>query len=195
MADTAGDSDMPFEYFAAVYADDADPWGFDTSWYERRKYRISLGLLTRATYRRALEPGCSIGALTELLADRCDELIAFDFHPPSVERARSRTSDRPGVAVLQETFPDYWPDGGGDLVVWSEVAYYLNGDGARAAIDGLERWLEPGGDVLAVHYTGATNYPRSGRAIAPWLDEVPFLERRALCVDSSFEAGVWTRSR
>jgi SAM-dependent methyltransferase len=194
MADTARDCDMPFEYFDAIYGDEADPWGFDTSWYERRKYQISVGLLPRGKYRRALEPGCSIGALTELLADRCDELIAFDFHPSSVERARSRTANRPAVHVLRQTFPDYWPDGTGDLVVWSEVAYYLNVDGARAAIDGLDRWLEPGGDLLAVHYTGETNYPRPGRAIVPWLDAVPFLERRTCCTDTSFEAGVWTRA-
>lgn len=185
---------MAYEYFDAMYAHDDDPWGFDTSWYERRKYRISLSLLPRERYRRALEAGCSIGSFTQLLADRCDALVAFDFHTRSVDTARRRMSDDQSVDVLRETFPSYWPDGGGDLVIWSEVAYYLDEAGARGAIEGLTRWLEPGGDLLAVHYTGETNYPRTGRAITEWLDAVPFLERLILCVDSSFEAGVWRRS-
>lgn len=187
-------SGVPLGYFDAMYAEDDDPWGFDSAWYERRKYALTLALLPRHRYRRALEPGCSIGSLTELLAARCDELIAFDFHESSVERARRRLSDRSNVEVRQEVFPRFWPDDGGDLVVWSEVAYYLGDDGARAALDGLDRWLEPGGDLIAVHFTGETDYPRSGRSIGTWLDGVPWLELRTRCVDESFDARVWTRT-
>ncbi len=185
---------MAHDYFDAMYADDSDPWRFDTSWYERRKYQIALSLLPRQRYRRALEPGCSIGSFTELLATRCDELVAFDFHEPSVVNARDRLADAPQVHVRHETFPGFWPEGTGDLVVWSEVAYYLNTRGASRAIAGLQNWLEPGGDLLAVHYTGATNYPRPGAEIATWLDSVGWLERTVECIDPSFEAGVWTRS-
>lgn len=186
-------SDMPDEYFAAMYADDIDPWKFDSSWYERRKYQISLALLSRPRYRRVLEPGCSNGSLTTLLADRCDELIAFDLHAGSVETARARVVERSHVTVRRERFPAFWPDGTGDLVVWSEVAYYLGTDSARRAIDGLDTWLEIGGDLLAVHYTGPTNYPRPGAEIVPWLDQVEWLERQSRCVDTDFEAALWTR--
>lgn len=184
---------MPHHYFDEIYANSDDPWEFDTSWYERRKYAISLGLLPRRRYRRALEPGCSNGSFTELLAARCDELISFDFHERSVDNARRRLRDLPHVEIRNETFPTYLPRGTGDLVVWSEVAYYLDDDGAREAIRGLDRWLEPNGDLLAVHYTGNTNYPRSGQSITRWLDAVGWLSRRTLCEDPTFEAGIWTR--
>jgi cyclopropane fatty-acyl-phospholipid synthase-like methyltransferase len=188
-------SDMPDEYFTSMYADDLDPWGFDTSWYEQRKYEISLALLPRQRYRSAIEPGCSNGALTRRLADRCDRLIAFDLHAGAVEEARRRLAGQPHVEVRHERFPDYWPDDTGDLVVWSEVAYYLGDDNGRRAIDRLDDWLELDGHLLSVHYTGPTNYPRAGADIAPWLDELDWLEPTSRCVDAAFEAVVWTRCR
>ncbi len=45
------------DYFDAMYASAADPWGFEDRWYEQRKYAISLAQLPAARYRRAFEPG------------------------------------------------------------------------------------------------------------------------------------------
>jgi len=180
-------------YFESMYESDDDPWGFETSWYEQRKYQLTVAMLPDARYRRALEPGCANGALTELLASRCDELVAFDFVDDVVERARRRLADVGGVDVRRAEYPTFWPPGTGDLVVWSEVAYYLNVRGAQIAADGLRRWLEPGGALVCVHYTGTTNYPRSGRDVGRWLDGVDWLERTSTHVDQRFEAGVWKR--
>jgi SAM-dependent methyltransferase len=180
-------------YFERLYDEDADPWGFDRRWYERRKYGLTLALLPRARYRRAVEPGCANGTLTELLADRCDEVLAYDAVPAAVERARERLADRPNVHVVEALFPGYWPPGSGDLVVWSEIAYYLTTEGADAALRALARWLEPGGTLVAVHYTGETDYPRSGRSIGRWLDGATFLRRVSTLDDEEFSAGVWER--
>ncbi|MFE7421819.1 hypothetical protein [Rhodococcus sp. NPDC057529] len=60
-------------YFDAMYAASPDPWGFGDRWYEQRKYALTLAALPRPRYRRAFEPGCSIGILTAALAHRCDE--------------------------------------------------------------------------------------------------------------------------
>jgi SAM-dependent methyltransferase len=187
------DETMPFDYFRDIYADATDPWGFDHRWYEQRKYAITMASLPNQRYRRGLEPGCSNGALTELLAERCDELVAFDVIDDVVARCRQRMATSPTVEVLAERFPDFWPSGRGDLVVWSEVAYYVSGSAAEAALAGLERWLEPGGHLVAVHYTGTTNYPRPGADIGPWIDSSGLLERRCRHVDDTFELGVWER--
>lgn len=187
MADTA------HSYFESQYASDPDPWGFERRWYERRKFSLTLAALPHRQYRRAIEPGCSNGALTELLAPRCDELFSFDFVTDAVERTSQRLRAQPHVHVLKAAYPDYWPHGGGDLVVWSEVAYYLAQPSADRAMSGLERWLEPGGTLVAVHYTGDTDYPRHGSEIARWIDRVPFLQRTTAVVDEEFELGVWCR--
>jgi SAM-dependent methyltransferase len=193
MAEMNPPSATPHSYFRDMYDGSPDPWGFDDRWYEQRKFAITTACLPRARYRRGLEPGCSNGALTEHLAPRCHELIAFDFVDEAVQRCRTRMAPYGGVEVVSESFPDFWPPGRGDLVVWSEVAYYLAAEQSDDALAGLERWLEEGGNLVAVHYTGDTNYPRHGADIGPWLDGVDFLERRCRHVDDRFELGVWER--
>ena len=75
---------LPAGYFDAMYQTAADPWGFEDRWYERRKYAISLAMLPAARYRRAFEPACSVGVLTQMLAGRCDELLACDVAEAAV---------------------------------------------------------------------------------------------------------------
>ena len=179
-------------YFDDVYRNDHDPWAFETSWYERRKRDITMAVLPNPRYRRGVEPGCSIGTLTERLAERVDELIAFDFVTEAVQAARRRI-DRADVTIVEAVFPVYWPAGTGDLVVWSEVAYYLTDSGFDLAMNGLERWLEPGGHLVAVHYTGVTDYPRTGRQVATRIEQHPALQRLTAFTDPDFELAVWER--
>ena len=179
-------------YFDELYRGDDDPWDFGTSWYERRKRDLTMAALPNPRYRRCVEPGCSIGVLTEALAERVDEVIAFDFVPEAVATARRRL-DRPNVSVVEAAFPAYWPAGRGDLVVWSEVAYYLTDAGFDLAMAGLERWLEPGGHLVAVHYTDATDYPRSGRDVAVRIERESGLHRLTTLADPRFELVVWER--
>jgi len=187
--------DTADSYFEDIYRLTPDPWGFDTRWYEQRKHALTIAALPERRYRRGVEAGCANGALTTLLAERCDELYSFDIIDSVVERAAHRLQPHPHVHVLQARLPEYWPSGTGDLVVWSEVAYYLSDVSADLAILGLERWLDLSGTLVAVHYTGSTDYPRRGRDIAPWLDHVHFLERTTTLVDDDFELGVWRRCR
>ena len=177
----------------SMYGADADPWGFDSRFYERRKYALTLAALPRERYVRAVEPGCSNGAFTELLAPRCDELIAFDFVEDAVERARRRLTASPHVTLACAEFPMWWPEGTGDLVVWSEVAYYLTERGCDAAEVGLADWLRPGGHLVAVHYTGRTDYPLSGDEAHRWIDGIPFLQTLFAAVDEQFVMRVWGR--
>lgn len=151
-------------YFARIYRDADDPWGFASSDYERRKYDDTLGMLPRRRYRRGFEPGCSIGVLTERLARRCGELLATEIDPRARGAAHRRCESLAGVVVSDLFFPRDSPPGTYDLVVLSEVAYYWAPDAfARAAdllVGGL---LEPGGHLLLAHYTPTlTDYPLTG---------------------------------
>jgi SAM-dependent methyltransferase len=181
------------EYFDGMYARDPDPWGFETRWYEQRKFAITVASLPRARYRHCLEPGCARGTLTALLAERCDRVTAYDFVPSVLAIARDRFAAEPGVEILDLEFPAV-PSGRGDLVVWSEVAYYLTDEGLAVATDHLLQWLQPGGDLVAVHYTGTTDYPRTGHDVGAHLDRIPELERVVHHEDEQFALGVWRRS-
>ena len=182
------------QYFDSMYGGDADPWGFDSRFYERRKYELTLAALPRQRYVRAVEPGCANGAFTEMLAERCDELVAFDFVEDAVARARCRVAAATHVTVTCAEFPLWWPAGTGDLVVWSEVAYYLTEAGFHSAATGLRHWLEPDGHLVAVHYTGTTDYPVSGVEAHRRIDELTFLQPEFSAVDEQFIVQVWRRT-
>lgn len=79
------DRELPADYFAKMYAAQSDPWDFESRWYEQRKYALSVAMLPKPRYRRAFEPGCSIGVLTEKLSERCDSVLATDIVPTALE--------------------------------------------------------------------------------------------------------------
>lgn len=139
-------------YFEEIYAGAEDPWGFATSAYERRKYDLTLAALPRPRYRRALEPGCSIGVLTADLAARCAEVEAWEPIAAPRAAARARTPGNVTVrdAVLGEDAPR--PGAPIDLLVLSEVLYYLPAAAVRPTVAGLLGHAAPGADVVAVHW-------------------------------------------
>ncbi len=156
-------------YFDAVYEADPDPWCFASSSYERDKYARTLAALDGRHYARALEVGCSIGVLTRKLADRCDSLVAIDISKKPLAEARRRSADAPWVHFTRIAAPTEWPDGRFDLILLSEVVYYLCRDEVAALAIRVCNSLVPGGDLVLVHWTKETNYPLSGDEAATLL--------------------------
>ena len=153
---------IPDRYFEDLYSAKPDPWGFSTSDYERDKYAATLAALGDRRFRHACEVGCSIGVFTRLLAPRCDSLLAIDVAPAALVQARARCADLKQARFRRMRIPGEWPSGRFDLILFSEVLYYLcPADIRRAAAQALAS-LEPGGRVLLVHWTGETDYPCSG---------------------------------
>jgi len=149
------------DYFEAIYQADPDPWRFASSPYEQQKYAASLASLPRRRYQHALEIGCSIGIFTRALAPCCDHLLAIDVAPSALAKARATCA---GLPVTFETrqIPAEWPSGCFDLIVLSEVLYYLTSDDLERSAACARRTLRQGGLVLLVHYLGATDYPLTG---------------------------------
>ncbi|HEV7478829.1 MAG TPA: class I SAM-dependent methyltransferase [Roseiarcus sp.] len=150
------------DYFDALYTADPDPWKFAASPYERDKYEITLEAMPKARYRSALEVGCSIGVLTRSLASRCGTLIAIDAAQAPLLEARRRCDDLPGVRFEHMFVPDQWPDGAFELILLSEVVYYLSRDDVGRLAARVSNSLAKGGSVILVHWTGPTDYPLSG---------------------------------
>ena len=150
-------------YFDALYAEDPDPWRFETSEYERSKYEETVRSLGRARYGRVLEVGCSIGVLTARLAPFCSELVAIDVAEAALACARDRLRGVANVCLATGALPDDLPPGPFDLIVLSEVLYYLNDDDLRRAARACLERLAPDGEVLLVHWLGETpDYPLTG---------------------------------
>ena len=158
-------------YFRRIYAQKGDPWEFETSEYEHKKYAATLAALPREKYETGVEVGCSIGVLTRLLAERCDRLLGLDVSDRALEQARERCEDLEAVSFERVRVPQEMPEGDFDLIVVSEVAYYWTAGDLQRAADGLAKRHVVGGHLVLVHLTEKVpDYPQSGDEVhEAWL--------------------------
>lgn len=139
------------DYFEGLYAASDDPWKLAERAYEDRKFAVTMASLPRSRYARGFEPGCSIGVLTARLAERCDQLLATDPVAKALDRAR-RDVPASHVTFGQARLPDDWPDGQLDLIVLSELLYYLSEPQRIQVMAHAVSSLAPGGDLVLVHW-------------------------------------------
>ena len=157
---------IPNEYFDRLYADDPDPWRFATSAYEQSKYDDTIAALDGRNFAAGFEVGCSIGILTNRLALHCDRLLAVDVAPAALAAAKQYCADHTNITFERRRIPEQWPAAPFDLIILSEVLYYLEESDIRLTAALTQESLSPGGTVVLVHYTEPTNYPVSGNAAA-----------------------------
>jgi len=167
-------------YFDTLYDGNIDPWQYHSCDYEIAKRADTLALLPREHYARGCEIGCSIGVLTAELAPRCDALIGIDIAEAAAAAARVAVAAFPQVEIRVMHVPHALPGGSFDLLMLSEVLYFLTAAELAdlAAFAGLQ--VVAGGDVMIVSYDGETLTTLNGRAstdvfaaaAAPWFDTV-----------------------
>ena len=180
--------------FTELYRqDDGDPWDTRSSWYELRKRAVLLASLPRGRYRHAAEPGCGTGELTRELAARCARLDASDFAEDAARMTRECTAGLPGVTVTCRALPLGIPDGA-DLVVLSEVLYYLADDVLLATRDRLADALAPGADVVVAHSRGwPAEAPRDAEEVHRQLGSDARLRLLVEHLDEEFVVQVYRR--
>jgi cyclopropane fatty-acyl-phospholipid synthase-like methyltransferase len=143
---------MTLADFEARYQADPDPWSYETSDYERRKYDATLDACGEGPYDRGLELGASIGVFSERLAVRCRTLDTVDAAPSAVAAARRRLAGMPSVTVHTGAIPEAIPRATFDLVVASEILYYLQPGELAGTLARLRECLPGGGRLVAVHW-------------------------------------------
>ena len=145
---------MAFEHadFDRLFTANDDPWQMRSSAYELRKRGLTLAALPPGRFASAYEPGCANGELSAALAARCDALLATDRSQHAVRLAAERVQEQRHVQVRQAWLPAQWPEGTFDLIVFSELGYFLS----AAELDRLGRLalgaLKTGGTLLACHW-------------------------------------------
>lgn len=180
-------------YFERLYRDAPDPWAFETSAYEAAKYAATLGALPRPRYRRAFEVGCAGGVLTRALAKRCDALVAADVAEGALAQARARCAACAGVEIVRQTVPGDWPEGTFDLILVSEVGYYLSSPDLARLQDRCAEATEPNGHLVLVHWTGETDYPLTADEVHDsFLDDARWFLHRA-CRHATYRLDVLER--
>jgi LmbE family N-acetylglucosaminyl deacetylase/SAM-dependent methyltransferase len=147
--------ETPDDALDRLHRAEHDPWGVDERRYELRKRALTVAMLPRERYTRGLEIGCSVGALTHELAHRCDALVAVDSSAAALASARQRlaTAVSAGqVDLRQMHVPTEWPAGRFDLIVLSEVGYFLSPRGLDDLIARVRESLTPDGVILLCHW-------------------------------------------
>ncbi|MEH6408219.1 MAG: bifunctional PIG-L family deacetylase/class I SAM-dependent methyltransferase [Leeuwenhoekiella sp.] len=153
-------------YFDKLYTDNKDPWNFETSDYEKEKYEQTISALSDRKYKSAFEIGCSIGVLTQMLAGKCDKLLAVDISLLPIEKAKERCIGLNNVSFKAMDISEQFPDSSFDLILLSEVGYYLNKSTLNNLFSKIDQHLEDGGDFLMVHWTSYVGeYPLAGREV------------------------------
>ena len=150
-------------YFDEVYRANTDPWNFASSPYEAGKYAATLAALPRDHFDSALEIGCSIGVLTEMLAPRCGRLLSLDVSGLALEQAHKRCAALPQVKFERRYLPAEFPAGSYDLILVSEVGYYLSLPDLMILRERCINQLTADGCLLLVHWTPLVHdYPLTG---------------------------------
>ncbi len=188
------DADAPgSQAFDALFRDNDDPWRFRTRWYEARKRALTLACLPARRYAHGYEPGCANGELSAELATRCDRLLVSDVSQRAVELAQARLLDWPHAKAVLAQLPRDWPDESFDLVVISELGYFLTPPEVDALAGKTRASLRPGGTVLACHWRrpieGSTF---DGEAVHVRLEQHLGLERLTQVREADFILDVWS---
>lgn len=141
---------------AEIYGDGDDPWGFRHSPYEQAKFRKTCRALPRRRYRSALEIGCGNGELARRVSRRCARYAGVDAVETALAAARRAV---PRGRFYRMHLPAPLPRGDHDLILLSEILYFLD----RPGLDALARQIDrrwPRADILCVTWLGP-----SGNAI------------------------------
>lgn len=181
-------------YFDQLFAGNDDPWAFRQRWYEQRKRALTLAVLTRPHYTSIFEPGCANGELSAELAARCDRLVCCDTAAAAVALAQTRLMGFAHAQVHQSRLPQEWPSGQFELIVLSELCYYLDADDLQRLIDCALNALTDNGQLLACHWRPRIDgCPQTAEQVHELLAQRLGMPHLVQHHDSDFLLDLWSR--
>lgn len=125
-----------------------DPWAYESD-YEVRKFEQTLALLPDVVFANALEIACAEGHFTVRLAPLVGALTAVDISDRALARARKRCAKHPNVIFKRLDLNDSDIVGLFDLIVCSEVLYYVRN--LKDVVAQLLAQVREGGFFLTAH--------------------------------------------
>lgn len=153
------------DVFEALFQKSDDPWDFETSLYEQKKLAKVLECIPTRPVSFALELGCAIGVSTLALAQYCKRIVSVDASETALEKAKKRCEELGHVTFIKAFLPQDYPvsaASGCDLVVISEVLYFLSVRDIQRLAGMVTQSLTPTGSILIVNWTGSTDTPCTG---------------------------------
>ena len=114
--------------FEALFQKKIDPWNYSASPFEAFKRRALLRACGVRCRGRALELACATGETSRSLASRCLRLLSVDSSATALAAAARRTQGHRNITLRQALLPGEMPRGPFDLIVVSELLYYLRAE-------------------------------------------------------------------
>lgn len=178
------------------FRDNPDPWAFATNPYEQAKRTATLSACGGRRRDRILELGAANGILARALAPRGRELVAVEGVASAAEVAETTLRPWPCARVVHGLIPAAVPPGPYDLIVASEILYYLDELAYTATLAALPSWLAPGGRLVAVHWRPETGErPRGAAAVHRDLHALPGLVHVSEAPTADYRLDAWDRVR
>ena len=186
---------LPPSYFESVYNNNEDPWNYETSDYEKEKYETTITALPKQHYETALELGCSIGVLTKMLSERCAKLLSIDVNEVALRKAKERLKNSPKVEFKTLAVPKEFPNDSFDLIVMSEVGYYLSMDDLKTTREKIISSLKNRGDLILVHWLPfVPDYPLTGDEVHDlFVEPTPLLQHIHGVKKEKYRLDVYTK--
>lgn len=140
------------EGFEEKFQQNPDPWDYERSPFEAFKRNVLLAACGDGVYGRGLELGCANGVTTQRLSRICLQLDALDASPSAISNAASRDYTSRQPHFFKVTLPCKFPRNRYDLIVISEVAYYLQRQDLLLVCQAVVNALAPGGRLVLLHH-------------------------------------------
>ena len=163
---SAADPGSRRRVFDDLHRKTEDPWDFATSPYEIDKRAATIAALPDRKFPAILEIGCSTGYLSQALSRKGDHVLALDVSAVAVARATARVGDGLPICFRQAELPEDWPPGAFDLIVFSEVLYFMTVEEIHRCAELAHNSLTSDGICVLVNWTGQTDLPITGRKAA-----------------------------
>jgi peptidoglycan/xylan/chitin deacetylase (PgdA/CDA1 family)/SAM-dependent methyltransferase len=140
-----------------------DPWKYSSP-YEQEKYQRQIALLPKEKIGRALELGCAEGHFTVQLAPQVGHLLATDISSKALKRTQARCAQHDNIDYRILDFSAAPIPGDMDLIVCSEILYYLADEAElRKIAPAIVAALKPGGCIVMAHaHAVQDNMARTG---------------------------------
>jgi 2-polyprenyl-3-methyl-5-hydroxy-6-metoxy-1,4-benzoquinol methylase len=159
--------------FNRFYWLDGDPFGAKNAKYELSKQDRLLDLISKREKYNALDVGCGNGFFSRRIAEHCEHLHGIDFSSQAIRLAQANCEEHLNISLAEQDIRSFQTSSSFDLIICSEVLYYLQGTELDDVVRNLHSISAPGAWLGLVGRAEAQLVPAS---LQKWFERIEHVE-------------------